>query len=317
MKKIIVMLMCLICTSIFADTYSSKPVKIIVPWPAGGATDYVARLYGEQLSKALNQSVVIDNRAGAMGNIGAWEVSKSSPDGNTLLLTISDALINNSALFKNLNYNSKTDFVLVGQIVKMPVVLYASSSSGLKTFNDFRTSNKQIKNYGSWGVGSSGHLIAESLVTDLRLETTHIPYRGELPVVNDLLNQTLDIGMASVSSGLQQVRVGNIVPLAVSGPVRIASMPTVPTFNELGFDNALYKTNVWMGVLTPAGTPPEITARLNHELRIISEMPEIKAKLAERGAIAMSPSLTEAKQNFDHDHRVITSRIKNLKLELQ
>jgi tripartite-type tricarboxylate transporter receptor subunit TctC len=304
----------LLCLTGHAQTYPTKTIRLVVPYPAGGATDFVARLFGEKLSKSLGQPVVVDNKSGAAGNIGVAEVAKAEGDGHTLLLSINDPLINNVALFKSLPFDPQKDLVFVGQILRSPALISSSTSSGIKNFADLkRMAVPNAKySYGSWGVGGLGHLAGESLNRELKAEMVHVPQRGEGPVVTDLLSQTLTLGLSSVATARQHVATGKIVPIAMMGAERSQALPQVPTLKELGLTDPLYLNSVWMAMLVPAKTPPAIVQRLGQEMRAIANSSEVRNQLVERGFEMMVTTPEQAQANYKLEFDVITRRIKEL-----
>ena len=177
-----------------AQDYPTRAIRVVVPYAAGGATDFIARTIGERLTKTLGQPVVVDNKAGAAGAIGASEVARSKPDGYTLLLTITDSQINNTALYKTLAYDPQKDFVGITQIVRSPALISTPPGTGIKSIADLKTklAAGAKLSYGSWGIGGLGHLAGETLNQNLHSEMVHVPQRGEGPVVTDLLSGTVD-----------------------------------------------------------------------------------------------------------------------------
>jgi tripartite-type tricarboxylate transporter receptor subunit TctC len=299
--------------------YPSRPVRMVVPYAAGGATDFVARTVSERLSKVLGQPVVVENRSGAAGAIGALEVARAAPDGHTVLMTITDSQINNSALYKTLQYDPLHDFVPITQIVRSPAVLSASPARGIKTVTDLRqrAASGEKLSYGSWGIGGLGHLAGESMNRSLNLNMVHVALRGEAPVVMDLLGGNIDVGWSSVPTALEYVKAGRLVPIAVMGRERSSALPKVPTLRELGFSEPLYETNVWIGLLAPAKTPQPIIDRLAREIRAIVSSPEVTQILTARGFEIMNTSPKEFAGAFATEFDVITRRIRELGIEPQ
>ncbi len=299
--------------------WPSKPIRFVVPYPAGGGTDYLARLIGERLSKTLGQPVVVENKSGAAGAIGVAEVAKADPDGHTVLITINDPLVNNVALFKSLPYDPQKDLAFVAQVVRSPALISANTSQGVKSLEDLRkmAQSGQKFSYASWGVGGLGHLAGESLNREIKAQMVHVPQRGEGPVVQDLLSQTVSIGLSSVGTAKQHVAAGKIVPLAVMNPQRLSALPQVPTMKELGFRDPLYESSVWMAALVPARTPAPVIQRLSTEIRTIANTPEVRSLLVDRGFEMHVTTPEQATANYRAEFEIITKRIRELGIEPQ
>ena len=304
----------------FAQTaWPTKPIRIVVPYPAGGGTDYLARLFGERLSKSLGQPVLVDNKSGAAGAIGVAEVVKAEPDGHTVLITINDPLVNNVALFKSLPYDPQKDLAFVSQIVRSPALISANTTLGVKSIDDLRKlarSGSKLS-YASWGIGGLGHLAGETLNRELKAQMVHVPQRGEGPVVQDLLANTVSIGLSSVGTAKQHVAAGKVVPLAIMNPQRMAAMPQVPTMKELGFTDPLYESSVWMAALVPARTPGPIVQRLAAEIRAIASAPDVRNLLIDRGFEMHVTTPEQATANYRAEFDIITGRIRQLGIEPQ
>jgi tripartite-type tricarboxylate transporter receptor subunit TctC len=300
-------------------SYPTKPIRFVVPYPAGGATDYVARLIGERLSKSVGQTVVIDNKSGAAGAIGVAEVAKAAPDGYTVLITINDPLVNNTALFKTLPYDPRRDLAFVAQILRSPAVISASPALSAKSFDEFRkmaTPERKLS-YASWGIGGLGHLAGESLNRELKAQMVHVPQRGEGPVVQDLLAGTVSVGLSSVATAMPHIASGKVIALAMMGKERSTALPTVPTLRELGFADPLYESSVWMAALVPSQTPPAVVQKLSTEIRAIADSAEVRKLLTERGFEMMVTTPEQAQENYKAEFELITGRIRALGIEQQ
>ena len=299
--------------------WPSKQIRFVVPYPAGGGTDYLARLIGERLSKSLGQPVVVENKSGAAGAIGVSDVAKAEPDGYTVLITINDPLVNNVALFKSLPYDPQKDLAFVAQIVRSPALISANTSQGIKSLEDLRkmAQSGQKFSYASWGVGGLGHLAGETLNREIKAQMVHVPQRGEGPGVQDLLSQTVSIGLSSVGTAKQHVAAGKIVPLAVMNPQRLSALPQVPTMKELGFRDPLFESSVWMAALVPARTPAPIVQRLSNEIRAIANAPDVRALLVDRGFEMNVTTPEQATANYRAEFEIITKRIRELGIEPQ
>ena len=320
MMKFLAVVALVCATPVFAQaSWPSKPIRLVVPYPAGGGTDYLARMLGERLSKTLGQPVVVDNKSGAAGAIGVADVAKAAPDGHTLLMTINDPLVNNVALFKSLPYDPQKDLVFVAQIVRSPALISANTALGVKSIDDVRklAQSGQKLSYASWGVGGLGHLGGESLNRELVANMVHVPQRGEGPVVQDLLTNTVSIGLSSVGTAKQHVVTGKVVPLAVMNTQRVAALPQVPTLKELGFNDPIYQSSVWMAVLAPTRTPAPVIERLWSEIRTIANNPEVRNLLIDRGFEMYVNGPDQASQNYRAEFDIITKRIRELGIEPQ
>ncbi|WP_326538704.1 Bug family tripartite tricarboxylate transporter substrate binding protein [Pseudorhodoferax sp.] len=302
------------------EAFPSRPIRIVVPYAAGGATDFVARTVGDRLSKALGQPVVVDNRTGAAGAIGAGEVARAKPDGYTLLMTITDSQINNTALYKTLTYDPRKDFVGITQVVRSPALVSTHPGTGIQSIADLQAKAAQGKarlSYGSWGIGGLGHLAGETLNRNLKAAMVHVPQRGEGPVVTDLLSGTIDVGLSSVASAMQHVPTGKVVPLAVLGQQRSTTLPNVPTMAELGFKDPLYDSNVWIGLLAPGKTPQAIVERVAKEVNAIVRTPEVSEQFVGRGFELLNTTPAQFAVSYNAEFNVITQRIRELGIEAQ
>ncbi len=299
--------------------WPSKQIRFVVPYPAGGGTDYLARLIGERLSKSLGQPVVVENKSGAAGAIGVADVAKAEPDGYTVLITINDPLVNNVALFKSLPYDPQKDLTFVAQILRSPALISANTSQGIKSLEDLRklAQSGQKFSYASWGVGGLGHLAGETLNREIKAQMVHVPQRGEGPVVQDLLTQTVSIGLSSVGTAKQHVAAGKIVPLAVMNPQRLSALPQVPTMKELGVRDPLFESSVWMAARVPSRTPAAIVQRLSSEIRAIANAPDVRSLLVDRGFEMHVTTPEQATANYRAEFDIITKRIRELGIEPQ
>lgn len=294
--------------------WPTKPIRFVVPYPAGGGTDFVARLIGERLSKSVGQPVLVENKSGAAGGIGVADVVKAEPDGHTVLITINDPLVNNVALFKTLPYDPQKDLAFVAQIVRSPTLISASPGLGVKSFEDLRkmAQGGSKLSYASWGIGGLGHLQGESINRELKAGMVHVPQRGEGPVVQDLLSNTVSVGLSSVGTAKQHVAAGKIVPLAVMNGQRMSAIPDVPTMKELGFNDPLYGSSVWMAALVPARTPPAVIQKLSSEIRAIANAPDVRNLLVDRGFEMHVTTPEQAQANYKAEFDIVTKRIKDL-----
>jgi len=275
-----------------AETYPSKPIHIIVPFTPGSATDVVARAVAQQMSIKLGQVVVVENKPGAGGTIGAAQVAKSAPDGYTLLVHSSGHTVNPS-IFPNLTYDTVKDLVGVSLLAQQPNILVCAPDKGWKTANDLVAAAKAAPGkltYASAGTGTGTHMNAEKFKLSAQIDTLHVPYKGTPEALTDTMAGRVDYFFAPVVAGLSMVRDKRLVALAVGSAMRSSVLPDVPTTEEAGYKNSAY--NFWVGLMAPAGTPPELIARLNAEVRIAIAAPEVKDRLGSLGAdaAAMAPA---------------------------
>lgn len=303
-----------------AAAFPSKPIRIVASAAAGGATDFVARTVGERLSKQLGQPVVVDNKAGANGALGASEVARAAPDGYTLLVTLGDTLINNVAMYKTLSYDPFKDFSYITQAVRSPAVISANADLPVKTMADFRRYAAEQRGkltYGSWGPGGLGHLAGEQLNRIIGAEMVHVPQRGEAPVMADLLSKTVSVGLTSAGLAKQHVLAGKVTALAIMGKERSPALPQVPTMREQGFDDPLFDAAVYIAFVAPARTPEPVVKKLADEIRKILADPEVGRLMNERGLDIMNSTPREFEASHRAEAEVILKRIKDFGLVAQ
>lgn len=267
-----------------AQAYPTKPITIVVPFSAGGTTDILARVVGEALKNELGQPVVIDNRAGAGGNIGAALAAKANADGHTLFMgTVGTHAINQS-LYKKLPYDPIKDFAPLTRVAMVPNLLVAHPSkpyNSVKELVAYAKANPGKVNFGSSGSGSSIHLSGELFNTLAKVDMIHVPYKGSAPAVTDLLGGQIDIMFDNMPSAIQHVRAGKLKPLAVTTAKRSPQLPDVPTVAEAGVPG--YEATSWFGMFAPAATPAPVVAKLNAALVKVLADANVKKKIAEQG----------------------------------
>lgn len=250
-----------------AQAFPAKPLRIVVPFAAGGAIDIIVRASGQQLSKELGQPVVIDNRPGASGNIGADIVAKSAPDGYTLVAGTSATHAVNPALYAKMPYDVRRDFVPVAHIAGVPNVLVVTPASGMHSVADLVKRARAAPgtmSYGSAGSGTSLHLAGELFNSAAQVSLLHIPYKGAAPATTDLLGGQITMMFNTVPVALPLIRSGKLTPLAVTSPKRHFALPEVPTFAELGY--ASVESETWVGLFAPAGTAREVVDKVAQAL---------------------------------------------------
>lgn len=302
-----------------AQAYPSKPIKMIVPFPAGGTTDIVARIVAQRMSESMGQPVLVDNRGGAGGAIGADIVAKAAPDGYTILMhnltfplsSVAQTLNNRSP------FNVDTDFAGVSIAVSVPFVWTANPSvpaKDLRELSNLLRTNKSLQyNYGSTGPGSAMHVLGESYKRDAKIEMEHVPFKGAAPLKQELLSGRIQVGGDQLSSSLAEIKAGTLRALATTATKRIAGLPDVPTVKELGFPGL--ELEGWNGVFAPAKTPKDIIDRLNREIIAAVRNPDVVKRLADLGAegVGSTPAEQDAilKRQMDQFRAVI----RDMKLE--
>ena len=306
MKKFLV-LAALVATSAFAQTYPSKPIRLIVPFPPGGASDLTARTLGQKMSEGLGQPVVIDNKPGANGVVGIDLAAKSPPDGYTLLLTDRGSLTVNPWLYQKLAYDPVKDFADVGIITDGPYVLVANPKLGVSTVKELVALSKAkpgTVNYASYGVGSMAQLNLEAFNQKMGTDMLHVPYKGAGPAAQAAVSGEVGVTIATVPAVQGFIKDGRLRALAVGSDKRFSVLPDVPTMTEAGASNDIL-VPTYFALLAPAGTPAPIIARLNAEMKKALADPQVVERLASAGLVpngsspeAMAASIKEDLPRF-------------------
>jgi len=269
----------------FAQAYPVKPIKIVVPFAPGGATDLTARAVGQKLTESMGQPVVIENRAGASGMIGADVVAKSAPDGYTLLMASTAEIAINPSLYPHMSYDPAKDFAPVTLAAITPLILVVNASSDARSVQDVVAQAKAKPgaiSFASAGNGSVQHLSGELLKTITHIEMTHVPYKGAPPALADVLGGQVTLFFSGMPPAMQHVKAGKLRPLAVTTPKRSPAAPDVPTMAEAGI--AGFDISNWFGVFAPAGTPDEVLNKLNAQIVKALALPDVKERLSSQGA---------------------------------
>ena len=270
-------------TALLAQAYPSRPVRYIVPFPPGGATDIIARVLAQKMSEAWGQPVVVENRAGAAGAIGSDAVAKAAPDGYTILMGTTSTHAVNPAINPNLPYNNVTDFAPVTLVATFPNVLVAhpSTAGSLQELIALLKSNPGKYNFGSSGAGSSTHLTGELFKLMTKTDINHIPYKGTGPLLNDLMAGHVAFAFDQITAVMSGVQAGRMRALGVASAERNPALPNVPAIAEQlpGFE-----ATAWVGIFAPAKTPAEVTTKIQTESKRIMQQPDIAKRMAELGA---------------------------------
>lgn len=270
---------------VIAQTYPTKPIRIVVPFAPGGPTDIVGRTVAQRLSEIFGQSVVVDNRAGVGGVVGADLVAKAPPDGYTLLLCSTGAMAINPELLPKMPYDSVRDFAPLTHVVTIPYLLLVAGNSPIQSVKELialaRSKPGEI-NYGSAGLGSTSHLAGELFKSMAKIQIVHVPYKGSAPAGTDLIGGQLQMMFDAVAVALPLVRGGKLRALGISTPRRSQLVPDVPTIDESGVPG--YEVSTWHGICAPAATPPRIVALLNQAIVKGINQPDTRQRLAGIGA---------------------------------
>ena len=282
--------------------YPSKPLRLITPFNPGGAIDIYSRLIAEPLSKRLGQNIVVDPIAGANTILGTQALVRSAPDGYTFMITTMSTTVNNRFRESKPPYDPDRDLVPITQLSNGAVLLVGPAKAPFneaKGLVEWAKAQNRTVTYGSWGIGSWGHIAGLILQRDLGLKLEHVPYKGDVPALNDVQNGALDLTFASPTSAKPRISAGSVRAIAMTGPQRSASMPDLATFTEQGVANV--DLAIWVGAYAPAGTPRPIVDRLQRELAEVLKLPEVRERMIAQGQtpIGNTPDQFAAAQRSD------------------
>ena len=269
--------------------FPSRPLSIIVPFAAGGATDILARIVGQALATEIGQSVIIENRPGAGGNIGGQLAAKANPDGHTLFMGAVGTHAINPSLYKKMPYDPIKDLAPLTRVANVPNLLVANPQQPFKTVQEliaYAKAHPGKVNFGSSGNGTSIHLSGEMFSHMAKVDIVHVPYKGSAPAMNDLLGNQIAIMFDNMPSALQYVRAGKLNALGVTSAKRSPELPNVPTIAEAGVPG--YEASSWFGLFVPAATPAAVQARLHAALVKVLAQPDVKKRMADQGAEVVS-----------------------------
>lgn len=270
---------------VHAADYPSRVVRVVVPYPAGGSNDIVARLLAQTLAERDNQAFIVDNRDGAGGNIGAKIVASAEPDGYTLLLTAPAPLTINNALFRKMNYDAATDFTPIALVATVPIVLVVNPSLGVATVAELVALAKAKPgtiNFGSAGIGTISHLAGQLLKTATGIDIVHVPYRGEAPAINDLIAGVTQMMFNNLPSMLPQIQAKTVKAIAVAGAARARALPDVPTVAASGVPG--FEASAWFGLVGPAKMPDSVLTTLIADTEAVLATPDLRGRFLQFGA---------------------------------
>ena len=300
-----------------AQAYPSKPIRWVVPYPAGGGSDFLARTIGQQLSTQIGQSVVVENKPGGNTAIAASEVARAPADGYTVLSADNGTMVFNTALYGKLSYNPDKDLTPVTLMGRFPMILVVGPGSDAKDAKDFIAKAKAAPgkiSYGSAGAGSPHHLAMELLKTRTGLHMVHIPYRGAAPALGDLAGGQIPVMMVDMAAGAGFIKSGKIRPLAVANDKRLPQLPDVPTFDELGMKGV--EAAALVGLVAPAALPADVKATLQKQVAAAIEQPAVKQKLIEFGVEPVGSSSQAYADLLKAENTRWHKLIKDLKITL-
>ncbi|WP_093160310.1 tripartite tricarboxylate transporter substrate binding protein [Variovorax sp. YR216] len=310
------------CSSFAQTAWPAKPIKLVVPFPPGGGTDFVARLLAEKLTTQAGWTIVVDNKPGAGGNIGLDAVAKSPPDGYTLGLGQTANLAINPALYTKMPFDPLKDFAPIAPVASQPVVLLVNVSSPYKTLADVVAASKakpESMRIGLAGNGTVGHLAGEMLERRAGIKILNVPYKGAGPAMTDLLGNQVELNFANTPVAIPQLAGGKVRALAISSPQRLKTVPqlaAVPTVAESGYPG--FDAITWTGLVAPAGTPPAVVDRINSEVQKILKRPDVVEKLAVEGSTAAAESTPKQFADYirsEHQKWGALIREANIKLD--
>jgi tripartite-type tricarboxylate transporter receptor subunit TctC len=312
------LILCAIAVPLSAAAFPDKPIEWVVPYPAGGGSDVVARTLAEHMGKTLGQTIIVNNKPGAATNIGADYVAKAKADGHIMLTADTATLAANPALYAKLPYNAEKDFAPVGLMARFPMILVVSSGVPVKTLAEFLAWAKQQPggvNYATPGAGSPHHLATELFRERSGLTLVHVPYRGAAPAVQDVVGGQVPFMFVDTASGYAHILSGKLRPIGVASPKRLAAFDTVPTLAEQGLKG--FEAYAWQGLVVPVATPPDVVATLNKALTQALDATMVKARFQTLGleAIPSTPAQMAAYAKAEREKWGQVIRAANIHLD--
>jgi tripartite-type tricarboxylate transporter receptor subunit TctC len=303
---------------LLAADYPARSVTLIVPYPAGGGVDAMARVVAQKLSDALHQNFIVDNRGGGGGTIGTRAVARAAPDGYTLLLGHTATMSINPSLYVNLNMDPRKDFAPIGLIASMPIALLAHPSFPARNVSEFVALAKKDPgklNVGTSPVGTGGYMSAELFKAEAGVDVAIIPYKGTAPVMNDLVGGHVPVAFGVLPPALGNLQAGTLRALAVASKTRFSLLPDVPTFNESGMPG--FEAVLHYGLLAPHGTPAEIINTLSAELRKLAQDPDVQARIRQEGGDPLTSTAAEYADDIDKEEKKWGALVRRLNLKVE
>jgi tripartite-type tricarboxylate transporter receptor subunit TctC len=312
-----VLLVWLFCSSVFAQAFPAKPIRLVVGFPPGGSGDFLTRLIADEMAKDLGVAVIADNRPGAGGNIAAEIVAKAPADGYTLLMGAVHHTIATS-LYASLPYDFQKDLAPVTIVALVPNILTVHTAIPAKSVSElvaYGKANPGKLSYGSNGQGTAQHLIGEQFSALTGVDMLHVPYKGSGPLTTDLIAGQISMSFDTITPVLPQIKAGKLRPLAVTTAARSPTLPDVPTLAESGLTG--FDQGTWFGVLAPAATPKEIVTKLNTEIVRILQMPDVQKRFAEIGAQAVGNTPAQMAETIKSDTAKYATLVKQAKVKIE
>jgi tripartite-type tricarboxylate transporter receptor subunit TctC len=296
-----------------AQGFPARPITLLVPAPPGGAIDALGRAMAEQMGKALGQTLIVDNRSGASGMLAAQTVARAAPDGYTLLLTHTTPMAYLPHMFSKMAYDATRDFAFLTQVCEADLALAVGNAVPARTlaeFLDWARANRGRVSYGSYGTGSAGHLLSAYLSESHRLDMAHVPYKGEAPMIQDMVGGQIPWGMGTIGSLAPQIQAGKLRALAVTAPKRFPQLPEVPTFSEAGLPDEEFRVIGGVLLMAPAAVSAPVLAQLEKVARDAVQSTPMKARFQVYGLRPVGESAEQTRKTFDASMPLIAKLVK-------